>query len=432
MDSVTLEKIEFPAVLRVLQRYCACMLGKELVARLVPARDLDSAVTSLRETSQMVRAIRDVALPPLAGVTDVRDALMRAKPGGGADPEDYAAIASVLEAAGAVRKFLAGLDESLDLLHALGGRIAAFDAEVAAVRAVLESDARVRDDASHALHRLRHEIDTVTKAIHDVIYGYLRNREVAKLLQDVNVTLHGDRYVLPVKSENRGRLPGVVHRASNTGATVFVEPAECVELNNKLSDLIVDERKEVQRLLNELALKIAPRAGDIVDTLRGLAEVDALAAKAQYAYEFDLTCPDLSDRGGLQLFDARHPLLIEQAYQLAKGGAAATAHNVVPIDIRLGKEFDILVITGSNTGGKTVTLKTVALLAAIAQAGIHIPAQRGAKLCLFRDVFIDVGDEQSLQQSLSTFGAHVKRLGHILRNADSSCLVLLDELGSGT
>ncbi|MCY2928237.1 MAG: hypothetical protein NTV86_01840 [Planctomycetota bacterium] len=432
MDSVTLEKIEFPAVLRVIQRYCACMLGKDRVARIVPARDLDAAVRSLKETSQMVAAIRDVALPPMAGVTDIRDALMRIKPGGGADPEDFAAVAAVLEAAGAVRKFLGGLDENLHLLRAMGEQIATFDAEVAAVRAVLESDARVRDDASHALHRLRHEIETVTKGIHDLIYGYLRNREVAKLLQDVNVTLHGDRYVLPVKSENRGRLPGVVHRASNTGATVFVEPAECVELNNKLSDLIVDERKEVHRLLTELALKIAPRAAEIVDTLGALAEVDALAAKAQYAYEFDLTCPDLTDRGGLQLFDARHPLLIEQAYQQAKGGAAATAHKVVPIDIRLGKEFDILVITGSNTGGKTVTLKTVALLAAMAQAGIHIPAQRGAKLCLFRDVFIDVGDEQSLQQSLSTFGGHVERLRMILKRADDHSLVLLDELGSGT
>ena len=432
MDSVTLEKIEFPAVLRILQRYCACMLGKELVARLVPARELGAAVTNLRETSQMVAAIRDVALPPLAGVTDVRDALMRTKPGGGADPEDYAALAAVLEAAGAVRKFLAGLDESLDLLQAMGDRMATFEAEVAAVRAVLESDARVRDDASPALHRLRREIETVTKSIHDVIYGYLRNREVAKLLQDANVTLHGDRYVLPVKSENRGRLPGVVHRASNTGATVFVEPAECVELNKKLSDLIVDERREVQRLLNELAMKIAPRAGEIVDTLRALAEVDALAAKAQYACEFDLTCPDMADRGGLQLFDARHPLLIEQAYQQARAGGGGSIHKVVPIDVRLGKEFDILVITGSNTGGKTVTLKTVALLAAMAQAGIHIPAQRGAKLCLFRDVFIDVGDEQSLQQSLSTFGGHVERLRMILKRADDHSLVLLDELGSGT
>lgn len=430
MDDFTQEKIEFAAVRKILGGFCASAPGRALALRIGPSRNPETIGRRLRQTTQMIAAMDDVGLPPFAGVSDIAPALDRAKPSGGATAEDFAQIASALEAAANLRQYLAALPEKLSLLHELTDGIGTFGAEIEAIAAVVGPDGEVRDDASRRLGELRRRIARIAREIHDVIYGYLRKPEVRRLLQDARVTLNGDRYVLPVKAENRGRLGGVVHRTSNTGATVFVEPNACVELNNRLADLSTDERREVQRLLNDLCVRIGPRRAEITDTMRAVAQVDLLSAKAQYARRFDMTCPEMTERGSLQLSQARHPLLLERARQLEADGQPAD--DVVPIDVRLGSDFDILVLTGSNTGGKTVAMKTVALLATMAQSGMHVPAQRGAALPVFRDIFLDVGDEQSLEQSLSTFGAHVKRLRHILRKADRSCLVLLDELGAGT
>ncbi len=433
VDSFTLNKIEFDAVRRVLQRFCSCSLGTALAGRISPSRTPGVIQRWLNQVTQMTRAIRDVGLPPLAGVTDIADALGRAHPGGGASAEDFAAIASAMEAAVHVRQYLLGLPEELDELHTLTEGVGEFTAEVAAIRSVVGPDGTVLDEASQRLAGIRREIATTSQHVRDVIYGYLHQPEVAKLLQNVTVTLHGDRYVLPVKIENRGRLPGVVHRASHSGATVFVEPNASVELNNRLADLYVDERNEVQRLLNQLAVRVQGRTAEMAATLRTLAQIDLISAKAQYAYQFDMTAPQVPERGPVQLVQARHPLLIEQAWREEQAGIPTDKrHPVVPIDVRLGSDFDLLVVTGSNTGGKTVSLKTVALLAVMAQSGMFIPADRGSTLPTFRDVFIDVGDEQSLQQSLSTFGAHIKRIRYVLAKADRNCLVLLDELGAGT
>jgi DNA mismatch repair protein MutS2 len=438
VDAFTLTKIEFAAVRRILSQFACCSLGKSLALHIGPSRNPETVRTWLRQTSEMVEAVREVGLPPFAGVTDVSEALKRARPGAGASGEDFAAIASALEGAANVRGYLNALGEELEGLHEFAKDIGSFEGEVEAVRAVVDARGDVRDDASERLAGIRSDIATTTREIHDAIYGYLKDPDVARLLQDANVTLHGDRYVLPVKVENRGRLPGVVHRESNTGATVFVEPTASVELNNRLSDLRTDERREIERLLHQLSVRLMGRTKEIASTLRVLGQVDLLAAKAQYAYQFDMTCPEVAENGPLELSQARHPLLIDQARRAEKSRAAAgeaeqaAAPEVVPIDVRLGQDFDLLVITGPNTGGKTVTLKTVALLAVMAQSGMHIPARREASLPVFRDVYIDIGDEQSLEQSLSTFGAHIKRIRYILRKADRASLVLLDELGAGT
>ncbi|HAU37722.1 MAG TPA: DNA strand exchange inhibitor protein [Phycisphaerales bacterium] len=433
MDSFTLRKVEFDIVRRILARYASCSLGKSMALRIAPSRNPSVIVRWLEQTSQMVAAIRDVGLLPFGGVTDITDALVRAKPGGGAGGEDFSAIGSTLKGFANVRAYLHALPENLSALRELADGIGNFEGEIRAIESVIDPDGRVRDDASDRIGRIRREIEQLAQRIRDVIYGYLHNAEVAKLLTNVAVTVHGDRYVLPVRVDNRGRLPGVVHRASNTGATVFVEPNECVELNNRLADLRQDERDEERRLLGELSVRVSQRTDEITSSLHAMAQVDLLSAKAQYAYHFDMTCPAVSEHGPLQFHQARHPLLVEQAHQQEQAGLPPEKrHAVVPIDVRLGSDFDLLVITGSNTGGKTVALKTVALLALMAQSGMHIPAQRGATLPAYRDVFIDVGDEQSLEQSLSTFGAHVKRVRHILAKADRQSLVLLDELGSGT
>jgi len=437
VDSFTLNKIEFDSIRRILAEFCSCSLGKSLARRISPSRNPRTIEKWLEQTTQMVRAVRDVGLPPFGGVTDITDAMGRAIPGGGSSGEDYARIAGVLEGSANVKSYLNALPEELEALHEFAGQIHDFSGEIKAIRSVVAPDGSILDEASERLTRIRREIASITQHIHDVIYGYLRQPEVAKLLQNVTVTLHGDRYVLPVKVENRGRLPGVVHRESNTGATVFVEPNASVELNNRLADLYVDEREEIGRLLNQLAVRVHARSEQIAATLHILAQVDLLAGKAQYAYQFDMTCPTVTERGALQFNQARHPLLVDQEWRARRKAtenpeAHVEIHPVVPIDVRLGSDFDILVVTGSNTGGKTVALKTVALLVVMAQSGMHIPVQRGSATPVFRDVFIDVGDEQSLEQSLSTFGGHMKRIRYILRRADKGSLVLLDELGAGT
>ncbi len=436
MDSFTLEKLEFDAVRGILSRYCQSALGRNLARNISPSRHPETVRHWLEETSQMVRAIKQAGPPPFASITDIREQLSRAKPGGGAGGEDFAIIASTLAGAAAVRRWAEGLDENLTLIRQLGRDLPDLQDELEAIRSVVDSRGRVMDTASESLGRIRRKIETTRRRIHEVIYGYVRRPDVVKILRNPTVTLHEDRFVLPVKVEFRNQLPGVVHRASNTGATVFVEPNESVELNNTLVELLNDERREIARLLDELAIRIHQQHSRIISLLRTLSRIDLIAAKAQYAYQFDFTSPEITERGGVELYQARHPLLIEQVYQYETSSPAERGqvkpHEVVGIDVRLGVDFDTLIITGPNTGGKTVTLKTVGLLAVMAQSGMHIPAQRGSKLPVFRNVLIDVGDEQSLQQSLSTFGAHIRRIKSILSRADKYSLVLLDELGAGT
>jgi len=434
MDSFTLEKIEFDAVCEILAAFCATSAGKALARRISPSKDPQTIRGWLEQTSQALCAIREGGRFPFGGVSDISGPLGRAIPGGGAGGEDFAAIASALRGAAGLKRHLEALADQLDALGELAARIGRFDREADAIERIVASDGSVMDDASDGLRQIRRQMSETGRRIHEVMHDFVRRPEISKLLQNANVTLHGDRYVLPVKAENRGRVPGVVHRASNTGATVFVEPNASVELNNRLADLADDERREIQRLLGELAFAIAERSGEIAATMRTVAQVDLVSAKAQYALKYNMVCPEVSARGPLQIHQARHPLLVDQAPP-GPGLSAAAAGQleaVVGIDIRLGSDFDLLVITGSNTGGKTVALKTTALMVVMAQCGMHLPARRGAKVPVMSDVLIDVGDEQSLEQSLSTFGAHIKRIRYILRKARPATLVLLDELGSGT
>jgi len=433
MDSFTLEKIEFDQIRRLLGAFCATSLGKALAFAIEPSADIETVNLRIEQTSQMVTAIRDSGKLPFAGVCDITEAVGRARPGGGAGGEDYSAIASAIRGAAQVGDHLRWLPAELDELARLARGVGDFSREADAIDRIVAPDGSVKDDASDKLRSIRRETDATARRIHDVMQDYVRRPDVAKYLQNTNVAVHGDRYVLAVKSEQRGRVRGVVHRSSNTGATIFVEPSASVELNNQLACLAEDERKEIQRLLGELAFLIVAKAERILSTMETVSQVDLISAKAQYALKYDMIRPEITSGGVLDVHRARHPLLVDQAPPgSGSRAAAAQIEAVVPIDIRLGGDFDLLVITGSNTGGKTVTLKTTALMVAMAHCGMHIPARRGAKMPLVSDVLIDIGDEQSLEQSLSTFGAHIKRIRHILANAGEGALVLLDELGSGT
>jgi len=433
MDSVSIEKLQFDRVREILSRFCRCALGERLALRIRPSRDLQRVRTWLAQTAEMVDTLIQFGLPPFGGITDVTASMDRATPGAGASGEDFAAIAATLKGCAEVRAWGEQLGETAPLVRELIDRLGAFDGEIAAIERVVDERGEVRDSASDRLASIRRELESCHNQIRQIVYAFVRRADVAQYLQSTTVQMHEDRFVLPVKAEHRGRLAGVVHRSSHTGATLFVEPAECVQLNNRIVSLADKEHDEIVRLLGDLSIRVHKRDEEIRRSLRVLALIDLIAAKAQYAYQFEMTCPQISPDAPIDLHRCRHPLLIEQAYQQeTQGVPVSRRHPVVPIDVRLGADFDLLIITGSNTGGKTVTLKTVGLMILMAQSGMHVPAQRGATLRLVNDVLLDVGDEQSLEQSLSTFGGHLMRIKDILRRAGGDSLVLLDELGSGT
>ena len=455
MDKTTLQKIEFEHIRKILAEYSSCSLGKKLAAKISPSTKVDIIQNWLTQVSQMVIILRDFSAPPFGGITDISEPLERVCNARVSDPDDFSVIYNTLTGARNCKDFLNQLPSEMLAVKQLSEGLSDFETEITAIRKIIASDGTVRDDASPRLFEIRRNKESIAAQIHEVIHSYLRNSEVRKLLTSATVTLHGDRYVLPVRADNRGRLPGVVHRASNTGSTVFVEPNASVELNNKLVKLYDQEKQEIERLFVELGAKIIRRKPSIEKSVRILGQLDLLTAKAIFAKKFKMCCPIISQENQLELFQARHPLLLTQfagwsahhdenldqpeipltIKRVSDANIEKSFQQVVPIDVRLGKDFDVLIITGSNTGGKTVTMKTVALNIAMMQCGMHIPARQGSTLPIFHDVLIDIGDEQSLEQSLSTFGGHIERLKTIvakLRNKKKNQLVLLDELGSGT
>jgi DNA mismatch repair protein MutS2 len=294
----------------------------------------------------------------------------------------------------------------------------------------IDSRGQVVDHASDRLATLRRAIAEDSRRIREVFERILKQRRFLKMLQYASTTFHNDRLVLPLKAEYRGRIPGIVHRSSDSGATLFIEPAAAVEINNAIIKLRVREQEEVGRILSGLAKLVHEHEDPILQALDAAGVLDLIAAKTRYAAKRQARCPMISDGRLLDVKGARHPVLLSLFEQQASAGSAA--RQVVPIDLRLGDDFDLLVITGPNTGGKTVSLKTAGLLALMTQAGIPIPVDPGSTLPVYSQIFVDVGDEQSLEQSLSTFSAHLTNTLHVLKHADEQSLVLMDELGAGT
>jgi len=281
----------------------------------------------------------------------------------------------------------------------------------------IDEDGVVLDRASPELRKIRRDIIKKEQALKNKLETIIRSSRFAAIIQEPLITVRQNRYVIPVKQEKKAKFPGIVHDKSDSGATLFIEPFGVVELNNLLRQLIKDEEKEILKILQKITSLIGERAQEINDSVLNLGEIDFIYARAALADKMKAVEPKINQDGFVNLVQARHPLL---------------QGPVVPINVNLGKSFNILVITGPNTGGKTVTLKTVGLLTLMAQCGLHIPAAQGSEVSIFKKIFCDIGDEQSIEQNLSTFSSHMKYIVHILREADSKSLVLLDELGAGT
>lgn len=436
MDDKYLQTLEFPKILERLSQHTAFSAGRDLTLDLKPSPDLEEAQRRQRETSEARKLLEVKTDLSLGGVRDVRPFLKNAGLGATLLPTELLDIRTTLISGRTLKRAITRLAAQFPLLAARASGIEECAQVVVEIGRCISDRGEVVDAASQALARIRREL----REAHERLLGKL-NRIVtspanASFLQEPLVTQRGGRYVIPLKTEFKGRIPGVVHDQSASGATLFIEPLATVELNNHWRELQLEEEREVERILTALSALVAEEGAFIKRTVQVLAELDLAFAKADYANEIQGVEPQLvpfkvarakgpkaassvqHPGSTIQLQRARHPLLDPAV--------------VVPIDVRLDDSYFILVITGPNTGGKTVSLKTVGLLGLMAQAGLHIPAKEGSALSAFSGIYADIGDEQSIEQNLSTFSSHTTNIINILGKADSHSLVLLDELGAGT
>lgn len=415
MDERTLRLLEYYKVREELAKQASCSLGKELALELVPFDNIMRVKHELRETKEAYTLLNLAKEPPFGGIRDIRAAVLRAHKGAILDGFELLAAADTLRATLYMSQYLE--DCNLPWLSQLGYRLAPLPDLRRAIEETFDDRGEVADNASTELEKIRKALTIAVNRLEEKLNGMIRSAEVRKYLQDSLITRRGDRLVIPVKQEFRAQVPGIVHDQSASGATLFIEPAAVVELNNNIKILKEKENEEVRRILKELSEQVGFNKDKLILNLETLARLDFAFAKARYGLEIKASEPEISEDGYFKVRKARHPLL--------KG-------EVVPIDFTLGENFHTLIITGPNTGGKTVTLKTIGLITLMAQSGLYIPAEEGSKLSFRNDVYADIGDEQSIEQSLSTFSSHLKNIIAILQKADEKALVLLDELGAGT
>lgn len=430
MDEHSLACLDFTSIRKLLARYAMTSLGAQRALMVKPTSRRELIEHWLAQVRELTEWVRLHGLPPLGGLSDIRELVQRSAPPLRLSVEEIARIGSALAATRGLAAYLEEAKENWPELAKLRARAGDFSTVAVRIQAVIDERSQVRDDASPKLAELRRRMAAALEGIEQVVTGLLRNPSVRRLLQYPNHTFHNDRLVLPLRTECRGRLQGIVHRSSDSGATLYVEPAEAVALNNQITNLRSEESEEVARLLWDLAREVYLNADAILDTLDAFALLDLLTAKVRMAQALGLHVAPLGDDGVLDVRDARHPLLVEIVRDRREAGEPI--EDVVPISYRVGKDFDLLLITGPNTGGKTVALKTIGLLLLMVQAGLPVPVAPGSVFGVFRNILIDVGDEQSMQQSLSTFSAHLKRQLEMLQKAGPQTLVLIDELGAGT
>ena len=417
MDKHT-KALELDKILEMVAEECSSQDGAQLARELEPVHTAAEAQWLLGETDAAFVAMAKYGAPSFYGMKNVTNPLRRAQAGGGLGLRELLDIGATLRT---IRGLTQWWGKSGNVTTALTPRF-----EVLAPNKYLEekiftcivNEEEVADNASPALASIRRKIRAASQRVRDQLDKLIHSQAHQKHLQESIVTQRGGRYVVPVKAEFRGEVPGLVHDTSASGATVFVEPMSVVEANNEIRVLRSDEQDEIARILLELSGEAGSFADSIIESYHYAVELDLIFAKAQVAYKMKAVVPQVGEDGKIALHAARHPLIAKE--------------KVVPTDITLGVEFDTLIITGPNTGGKTVALKTIGLLTLMAMCGLMIPAGEGSRVAVFRHILADIGDEQSIEQSLSTFSSHMVNIIHIFEVADNSSLILLDELGAGT
>ena len=418
MNQKALKTLEYNKIIQQLEEYASTEMGRTLCRELQPSCSLEEIRRNQTETSDAVTRIRMKGSLSFGGVKDVRGSLKRLEIGSSLNITELLAISSLLTVTARAKAYGRREeselpDDSLDEMFRALEPLTPVNAEIK--RCILSED-EVSDDASPGLSKVRRSMRVIAGRVHTQLNSILNSSRT--YLQEAVITMRDGRYCLPVKAEHKGQVPGMVHDQSSTGSTVFIEPMAIVKLNNELRELEIQEKREIEFVLAALSGELTPYTEAIALNLELLAGLDFIFAKAALSRHYNCSEPKFNDRRYVHIKDGRHPLLDPKL--------------VVPINIYLGDDFDLLIVTGPNTGGKTVSLKTVGLFTLMGQAGLHIPAFDGSELAVFNEVFADIGDEQSIEQSLSTFSAHMTNIVSILEQADSNSLCLFDELGAGT
>ena len=423
MNEKSLKILEFHKIISQLTEYAASQPGKAMCQNLAPSSDYEEILTWQAQTTDAVSRVRMKGTISFSGVKDIGDSLKRLEIGSSLNIIELLSISSLLTVAARARSYGRhepqeddGDSEEFDSLEPMFRALEPLTPLNNEIKRCILSEDEVADDASPGLAHVRRSMKITSDRIHTQLNSMLNSNR--SYLQDAVITMRNGRYCLPVKSEYKNQVPGMVHDQSSTGSTLFIEPMAIVRLNNEMRELEIKEQKEIEAVLANLSIQAASYTEELKLDMELLSQLDFIFAKAALARHYKCSAPVFNNRGYIHIKDGRHPLL--------------DPAKVVPINLWLGKDFDLLIVTGPNTGGKTVSLKTVGLFTLMGQAGLHIPAWEGSELAVFDEVFADIGDEQSIEQSLSTFSGHMTNIVQILSQADARSLCLFDELGAGT
>lgn len=426
MKEHSLEVLEYHKIINMTAERAATKIGKEIVKNLEPVSNKDYIKERLAEVTALKSMISEFSTPPFGGIRDIREDLKKAAKGSVLSTDAISRVRSTLRGVSEMMRYLSSIKSDLDpriiereyqIIYELTSDLKTRPALAREIDRCINEYGEVADDASAKLKSLRGKMDSIENSIRDKLDSIIKSKHYQDMLQESIVTRRENRYVVPVKQEQRNNFDGIVHGQSASGLTLFMEPMAVVRLNNELREVKAKESAEIQRILQVLSSKIAQDEEIIKTDLMIMTRLDSIAAAAKFSLDYDCNQAEINEKGIIELNQARHPLLKEDP---------------VPIDLHLGDDISTLVITGPNTGGKTVALKTVGLLTMMTQTGLHIPAAANSTVAVFKNIFADIGDEQSIEQSLSTFSSHMHRIREFLAESDSSTLVLMDELGVGT
>ncbi|MCA0384755.1 MAG: endonuclease MutS2 [Firmicutes bacterium] len=421
MNEKALRVLEFNKVIEMLEAKASSSLGKEFCRELKPSSDLNIVKQWLSETTEASGMMLQVGTPPIGPFYDLKNSLKLAEIGGCLSPKQLLEVADSLRTSRSVKKFItsSGMNrETYPVLYATADRIQNQLELEKHIELCIIGESQISDHASPELKRIRRGIESKNAAIRSKLESMITSPAYQKYLQDAIITIRQDRFVIPVKSEHKNQVKGLVHDQSAKGSTFYIEPLAVVELNNELRELLIQEQKEIERILRVLTGEVADVSGSIGTNIEAMTQLDFLFAKGKLSLDMRAVEPEVNTVKRFRIKNGRHPLISKDV--------------VVPSNVWLGDKFSTLLITGPNTGGKTVTLKTVGLITLMAQAGLHVPADYGTEVAIFDEVFADIGDEQSIEQSLSTFSSHMTNIVRILKEVTPDSLVLFDELGAGT
>ncbi|MCM0650604.1 endonuclease MutS2 [Clostridium swellfunianum] len=418
MNEKALRVLEYYKIKNMIKNYTQTSAGKDLIDALKPYDNIYEVKEHLEETREALQLLAKKGSPPFEGLYDVREGISRAEKASTLMPGQLLKIANMLRCSRRFKDYVSRKEEeeSFRVIEDICEGLVPLKKLEDEILLAVVSEEEISDKASTTLYNIRRALKDKNASIKDKVNSLIRSN--SKFLQDNLYTIRGDRYVLPVKAEHKGAVPGLVHDQSSSGSTLFIEPMGLVNLNNEIKELMLKEKAEIERILAELSGKVYDNIVVVKNNANIIWELDFIFAKARFASDTNCTCPSVNDKGIIDIVEARHPLIDSKV--------------VMPISAYLGREFTSLVITGPNTGGKTVTLKTVGLLHLMALSGIMIPARENSTVSFFKEVYADIGDEQSIEQSLSTFSSHMKNIVNIIEKADDQSLALFDELGAGT